>query len=106
MTAMISYFYASCSTLHTWATANGVAEGPSRDFVASFMSSLAASGMDSHESFVDMAEEAATPGGLNEQTHKGLTETQVYARITDQLDLVYQRLAPEDQPAPRASKSD
>ncbi|OQS07706.1 hypothetical protein THRCLA_00301, partial [Thraustotheca clavata] len=40
--------------------------------------------MISHEAFHDMAEEAATPGGLNEQTHRGLTATGAYDLMLDQ----------------------
>ncbi|KAF0701183.1 Aste57867_8334 [Aphanomyces stellatus] len=102
MTAMISFFYATCGTLQQWCVQNGVDEQASRDYVASFFQSLADAGMISHEPFQDMAEEAATPGGLNEQTHRGLVSTGAYDLLLDQVDAIYTRLT-KKAPAPRPS---
>lgn len=76
----------------------------SRDFVASFFKSLANAGYNASESFNDMAIEAATPGGLNEQTNRGLVETGAYDLMSDQLDVIYTRLtgtSPAERPTKR-----
>ncbi|RHY21058.1 hypothetical protein DYB36_004837 [Aphanomyces astaci] len=86
MTAMISFFYATCGTLQKWCVQNGVEEQASRDYVSSFFQSLADAGMISHEPFQDMAEEAATPGGLNEQTHRGLVASGAYELLLDEVE--------------------
>lgn len=75
----------------------------SRSFVAAFFKSLANAGFNSTEPFSEMAEEAATPGGLNEQTHRGLQATGAYTLIQDQLDDIYTRLTGAS-PAPRSEK--
>lgn len=56
--------------------------------------------MSSHESFDEMAEEGATPGGLNEQVHRGLQASGAYDLVLDQIDAIYKRLTSTD-PAPR-----
>ncbi|KDO19849.1 hypothetical protein SPRG_14949 [Saprolegnia parasitica CBS 223.65] len=100
MTAMISFFYATCGHLQQWCVNNGVEDSASRAYVASFFQSLADAGMVSTEAFHDMAEEAATPGGLNEQTHRGLTSSGAYDLMLDQVDAIFTRLT-KAAPAPR-----
>ena len=92
MTAMISFFYATCDEFHQWNVNKGVESKASRDFISSFFASLANAGAASTESFRDMAIEAATPGGLNEQTNAGLQKTGAYSLMSDQLDIIYNRL--------------
>lgn len=79
------------------------AEDASRDFVSSFFKSLAEAGAASTETFDDMAEEAATPGGLNEQVHRGLIASGAYELVVDQLDVIAKRLTGTD-PAPRPAR--
>lgn len=80
------------------------AEGASRDFVSSFFKSLAEAGAESTEAFDEMAEEAATPGGLNEQVHRGLVGSGAYELVVDQLDAIAKRLTGTD-PAPRPARN-
>jgi pyrroline-5-carboxylate reductase len=75
----------------------------SRSFVASFFKSLAEAGAESTESFDDMADEGATPGGLNEQVHRGLISTGAYELVVDQVDGIYKRLTGTD-PASRPAR--
>lgn len=57
-----------------WAMSKGVDADASRLFVASFYSSLSQYAMsESSHSFAEMCEEAATPGGLNEQVQRDMT---------------------------------
>lgn len=68
-------------------------EESARFFISSFFKSLAESGYESKESFTEMAEEGATPGGLNEQVHRGLLASGAYTLITDQMDGIIKRLS-------------
>lgn len=104
MTSLISFFYATCASTQKWCVNNGVAEDASRDFVASFFQSLAAAGSESTETFDEMADEGATPGGLNEQVHRGLLATGAYELVIDQVDDIYKRLTGND-PAPRPARN-
>lgn len=103
LTSFISFFYATEASFHDWFVNNGVSAGPARAFIASFFKSLAEAGFASSESFHDMAEEAATPGGLNEQVHTSLTKRGGYDTVIDEIDEIYRRLA-KAEPAPRDSK--
>ncbi|CAI5741862.1 unnamed protein product [Hyaloperonospora brassicae] len=104
ITALISFFYATCDTTQQWCVNNGVGGQASRDFISSFFHSLATAGAESSESFGEMAHEAATPGGLNEQVHCALQDNGGYGLVADQLDAIYKRLSGTD-PAPRATHS-
>lgn len=103
LTAFISFFYATCGEFHSWMTNNGVGLDTGRNFTSSFFQSLANAGFVSTEPFGEMAIEAATPGGLNEQTLKGLTEAGAFDLVADQVDNIYTRLT-QKKPAERAAK--
>lgn len=81
-----------------------LAEDASRDFVSAFFKSLAEAGAATSEPFDEMAEEAATPGGLNEQVHRGLVASGAYELVVDQLDAIAKRLTGAD-PALRPSRT-
>lgn len=76
----------------------------SRDYIASFFHALATAGAESTEGFGEMADEAATPGGLNEQVHRALQGNGGYELVADQLDAIFKRLSGTD-PAPRPARS-
>ncbi|DAZ96923.1 TPA: hypothetical protein N0F65_012026 [Lagenidium giganteum] len=103
MTALISFFYATCASTQKWCVNNGVGEDASRSFVASFFKSLADAGLESTETFDDMADEGATPGGLNEQVHRGLQASGAYELVIDQVDGIYRRLTKKE-PAARPGR--
>lgn len=103
MTALITYFYATCASTQKWCVNNGVDDQSSRSFVAAFFKSLAEAGAESTESFDEMADEGATPGGLNEQVHRGLLASGGYELVLDQVDEIYKRLTKKD-PAPRPAR--
>uniref|UniRef100_H3HDP2 non-specific serine/threonine protein kinase n=1 Tax=Phytophthora ramorum TaxID=164328 RepID=H3HDP2_PHYRM len=100
ITALISFFYATCDTTQKWCVNNGVGDQASRDYIASFFHALASAGAESTEGFGEMADEAATPGGLNEQVHRALQGNGGYELVADQLDAIFKRLSGTD-PAPR-----
>ncbi|EGZ28879.1 hypothetical protein PHYSODRAFT_537479 [Phytophthora sojae] len=104
ITALISFFYATCDTTQQWCVNNGVGGQASRDYIASFFHALATAGAESTEGFGEMADEAATPGGLNEQVHRALQGNGGYELVADQLDAIFKRLSGTD-PAPRPARS-
>ncbi|KAL3666720.1 hypothetical protein V7S43_008343 [Phytophthora oleae] len=104
ITALISFFYATCDTTQKWCVNNGVGDQASRDYIASFFHALATAGAESNEGFGEMADEAATPGGLNEQVHRALQGNGGYELVADQLDAIFKRLSGTD-PAPRPARS-
>ncbi|RLN78551.1 hypothetical protein BBJ28_00019720 [Nothophytophthora sp. Chile5] len=79
-------------------------EPASRDYIASFFQALASAGAESTEGFGEMADEAATAGGLNEQVHRALQTNGGYELVADQLDAMFKRLSGSD-PAPRPARS-
>ncbi|EEY66336.1 uncharacterized protein PITG_03900 [Phytophthora infestans T30-4] len=104
ITALISFFYATCDTTQKWCVNNGVGDQASRDYIASFFHALATAGAESNEGFGEMADEAATSGGLNEQVHRALQGNGGYELVADQLDAIFKRLSGTD-PAPRPARS-
>ncbi|OWZ23593.1 Serine/threonine protein kinase [Phytophthora megakarya] len=104
ITALISFFYATCDTTQQWCVNNGVGDKASRDYIASFFHALATAGAESTEGFGEMADEAATPGGLNEQVHRALQGNGGYELVADQLDAIFKRLSGTE-PAPRPARN-
>ncbi|CAH0513344.1 unnamed protein product [Peronospora belbahrii] len=103
ITALISFFYATCDTTQQWCVNNGVGDQASRDYIASFFRALATAGAEASDPFGEMAEEAATPGGLNEQVHCALQNNGGYELVADQLDAIFKRLSGTD-PVPRPTR--
>ena len=60
-----------------------------RAYVSSFYTSLASSTLLSHDSLSEMREEAATPGGLNEQSLKSLTSGEHFNLAEKVIVLIY-----------------
>jgi len=67
LTGHISSFFELMRTTQAFMESEGVDEATARLYVSSFYSSLARATELSHESLADMAVEARTPGGINEQ---------------------------------------
>jgi len=67
ITGHISSFYELMNTSQQFVESHGVDTVTARKFVTSFYSSLAQGAERSSERLEDLSEEAATPGGLNEQ---------------------------------------
>ncbi|CAI5738325.1 unnamed protein product [Peronospora destructor] len=104
VTALISFFYATCDTTQQWCVNNGVGDQASRNYIASFFHSLATAGAESTERFGEMADGAATSGGLNEQVHCALQGNGGYELVADQMDAIFKRLSGTD-PVPRPRRS-
>ena len=67
ITGHISSFFELMNTSQQFIESHGIDKVTARQFVTSFYSSLAQGAERSSESLEDLSEEAATPGGLNEQ---------------------------------------
>ena len=73
LTGHISSFFELQRVTESWITSKGVDSEAASAFVRSFYSSLATAAENSEHSLADMRDEAATPGGLNEQSVQTLT---------------------------------
>jgi pyrroline-5-carboxylate reductase len=100
LTGHISSFYELMKVSQDWQVEHGVDPATAKQFVGSFYSSLAAVANSSEESFAYMTEEAATPGGLNEQSVNHLRSTEHYALHEDSMTQILDRLLGK----PRKSK--
>ena len=92
LTGHISSFYQLMQTSERFMLDNGVAAAPARTFVSAFYASMATATEISPHSLQEMAVEAATPGGINEQGLDILLGTDHFGSQTDSLSQVYQRL--------------
>lgn len=92
ITGHISAFYELMSVAETWAVSNGVGDEAARRFISSFYCSLALSADTSNEAFSAMSHEAATPGGLNEQSLVFLKRSDHFALFTQSLECILERL--------------
>jgi len=92
LTGHISSFFELLRVSQDWTVENGVDADTAKDFVSSFYSSCAQAATTSEDSFAYMAEEAATPGGLNEQSLKHLKSTVHYDLHEGSLNQIHDRL--------------
>lgn len=92
LTGHISSFFDLMRTTQDFMVDQGVDSNASRKFISSFYTSLARATELSEESLADMAEEAATPGGINEQSIGVLRETEHFKAQYDSLNTILLRL--------------
>eukprot|EP00429_Kryptoperidinium_foliaceum_P095378 CAMPEP_0176186472 /NCGR_PEP_ID=MMETSP0121_2-20121125/1887_1 /TAXON_ID=160619 /ORGANISM="Kryptoperidinium foliaceum, Strain CCMP 1326" /LENGTH=256 /DNA_ID=CAMNT_0017524957 /DNA_START=1 /DNA_END=771 /DNA_ORIENTATION=+ len=92
VTGHISSFYELMNTTQKFIMDNGVERETARKFVAAFYASLAHGTELSSETLEDMAEEAATPGGLNAQSWSHLKTTEHYNLQYKSLESIHDRL--------------
>eukprot|EP01038_Epipyxis_sp_PR26KG_P009670 gene9670-13020_t len=92
VTGHISSFYELMRITQDWTIKNGVDPVQSKQFVSSFYSSLAQGAELSSDSFADLCEEAATPGGLNEQSLGFLRNSDHYPIAENSLSEILNRL--------------
>lgn len=91
-TALISAFFKFEDTTVRWLRENGVNDAEGRRYVSALFHAIAFDAAGSTASFDEMAAEAATPGGLNEQVVRELTAAGVYEPIPPALDRILARL--------------
>lgn len=92
LTGHISSFYELMEASQDFIVDKGVHPDAAREFVASFYSSLARGAELSNHRLEDMAEEAATSGGLNAQSWEYLKKTDHYQVHKQSLEAIHTRL--------------
>lgn len=92
LTGHISSFFELMKTTEEFMVHQGVEPRTARTYVSSFYSSLAQGTETSHETLADMAIEACTPGGINEQCMRILQTTDHYPSQTKTLTAILKRL--------------
>ncbi len=91
MTAMIAPFYALVERSAVWAEGHGVESGAARDYAAGFFRSIVQA-LDGVHDMAPLIAEAQTPGGLNEQALRTLTDAGWFEALTPVLDAILARL--------------
>jgi pyrroline-5-carboxylate reductase len=92
VTALIAPFYALMETVGDWAAERGVAPLTAADYTAAMFHALSVLSLEGGaDRFARLAEEAATPGGLNEQAVGLLRQSGAYDRFRKALDAVAKR---------------
>lgn len=87
VSATMSTFFELQTTLVDWAAGKGLARATAVDYVTSLYAGLGVEGRASAaDGLHHLALEHETPGGLNEQVRRALTERGAFAELTDQLD--------------------
>ncbi len=92
MTAMIAPYYALVQRSATWAEGHGVEPGAARSYAAGFYHSIAQA-LDGADDFAPLIAEAQTPGGLNEQALRTLTDTGWFETLNPVLDAILARVS-------------
>jgi len=93
LTALISPYYALLQTASNWAAAAGVQEPTAKNYTAAMFFALSGQAMDiSEKNFSDLVNEAATPGGLNEQALEVIRSKGAYDAFRTALDSIAARL--------------
>ena len=92
LTGHISSFYQLMQTSEQFMLDHGVGAVAARTFVSAFYASMATATETNSHSLQEMAAEAATPGGINEQGLDILLDTEHFKNQTDSLEQVHQRL--------------
>jgi pyrroline-5-carboxylate reductase len=91
-TSTMAAYFGFVGHIASWVARQGMPEQQAREYVARMFAGLADAGLDaSHQSFEDLATSHATPGGLNEQVLRDLTDHGVFDTLTDALDSVHRR---------------
>lgn len=87
LSASMSAFFELQTTLVDWAVGKGLPRATAVEYVTSQYAGLAAEAVAAHvDDLHSLALEHETPGGLNEQVRRGLTEAGAYAELVHQLD--------------------
>ena len=93
LTALISPYYALLETASNWAAAAGLEEQTAQDYTAAMFGALSQQAMDAGgKKFSDLVDEAATPGGLNEQALQAIRSKGAYDAFRTALDSIAARL--------------
>lgn len=92
-TATLAAHFTFSDSVAGWLTRQGVPQAKARDYVSRMILGLAAAAVDAPErSFRELADECATPGGMNEQVLRHLMENDVFERVAEGLDGILRRV--------------
>jgi len=101
VTALMGQFYAQQRATQAWLEAQGIAPAVAAEYVGAIFHSISYdSAVASEHTFNELVEEQ-TPGGVNEQVIRELTEGGAFAALTDSLDGVLARIEQRRPPAKR-----
>ena len=93
-TSTMAAYFGFVGHIASWLARKGIPEQQAREYMARTFAGLADAGLEvSARTFEDLASAHATPGGLNEQVLRDLTDHGVFEILTDALDAVYRRAA-------------
>ncbi|HYW41682.1 MAG TPA: pyrroline-5-carboxylate reductase [Bryobacteraceae bacterium] len=91
-TSTMAAYFGFVGHIASWVARKGIAEKQCREYVGRMFAGLADAGLEACErSFEDLATAHATPGGLNEQVLRDLTNHGVFDTLTEALDSVHRR---------------
>ena len=91
-TALMSAFFKFQAVAAEWLVGQDVETESARRYLASVFHAIARHADESGEAFDALADEAATPGGMNEQVARELTEAGSYTPLPLALDHILDRL--------------
>jgi pyrroline-5-carboxylate reductase len=92
-TATIASYFAFAGRVASWLVGQGVPPCKARDYIARIFCGLGNTAVDSPErSFQSLADDHATPGGINEQVLTHLVRHGVFEAVSDGLDAVMHRI--------------
>jgi pyrroline-5-carboxylate reductase len=102
-TATYAAYFKYLDTIHRWLKGQGVADSKARDYIATLFKALAHAPETAPDAdFMQLAEEYATRGGINEQVLRELTAKNVFDVFAESLDGVHRRISVGS----RASRND
>jgi pyrroline-5-carboxylate reductase len=91
-TSTMAAYFGFIGQIAAWVARKGVPEQQAREYMASMFAGLAAAGLEtSQQSFEDLAEAHATPGGLNAQVLRDMTDRGAFEILNEALDSVHRR---------------
>lgn len=92
--ATVAAHFRYLGAIAEWLAGRGVPAGEARRYVADTFAALSGELAEPDADFVALAQAHATPGGLNEQFARDLTDAGVYDDVRRGLDAVLSRIAP------------
>ena len=103
VTALMAPFYALLTQTQTWLTAQGVEADAASRYVSGMFKGLCLDAIDvGAEGFESITANAQTPGGLNEEALRRLTDADWYNRVDSVLDIILARIEGSAQNSPQA----
>lgn len=91
-TSTMAAYFGFAGHIASWVTGKGIPESVAREYVAWMFAGLGRTGIEaSSQTFSDLAAAHATPGGLNEQVLRDLTNDGIFEALTAALDSVHRR---------------